>query len=163
MGAPHEDSAERIRWLFAQKELACARYVRAVASSLALSENELRALVCIARHGEISPSLLSLRVGLSAQFVGAICSRLCELGLVERRRHERDRRSRLLRLTGDAEATLQVAFAALTAQIDSVFESLPQRDRRVVEAFLERVADASAEAAGDASALRGTSPLAAAG
>ncbi|MDW5593369.1 MarR family winged helix-turn-helix transcriptional regulator [Conexibacter stalactiti] len=163
MGAPHEDSAARIRWLFAQKELACARYVRAVASSLELSENELRALVCIARHGEISPSLLSLRTGLSVQVVGAISSRLGELGLIERRRHERDRRSRLLRLTADAEATLQASFAALTERIDSVFEALPQRDRRVVAAFLERVADASAEAAGDASLLPGPGSLAAAG
>jgi len=144
-------SAERIRWLFAQKELACSRYERALARTLGLTEQELRALVVIARHGEISLTVLRLRVGgLSAQAASAVATRLERHDLVERRRDRDDRRRVLLRLTGEAEAVLQVGFAGLAARLDRVFLGLPEDQRTVVATFLARIADASAEAAAEA-------------
>lgn len=150
MPPPIEHSAARIRWLFAQKELACARYVRTAAEALEVSENELRTLVCIARHGELSLGLLRLRAGLSPAGAGAIVAQLVGAGLAERRPHLHDNRSFVVRMTDEGDAVLQVAFADLTARLDEVFETLSDHDRGVVHSFLARVADASADAAAEA-------------
>lgn len=142
---PH--SGQHIRRLFSAKELACTRYQRAVARAAGISQPELRVLVCVARHGEITPSLLERRVGATAPTLGATIARLLDLNLVARRPHPRDGRSSLLRVTSEGAALLSEEFAELAARIDQVYESLPQRDRATVAAFLTRVADASAEAA----------------
>lgn len=142
-----QHSGERIRWLFSQKELACGRYQRAVASAAGLSQSELRALLCIARHGSLTPSLLRLRLGSSGTALGATLARLDEAGLIERSAHPRDGRTTLLRLTEAATTLLSEGFAGLAERIDEVFAALPARDQRAVADFLAQVADASAAAA----------------
>lgn len=156
-------SAERIRRLFTQKELACGRFVRATARSQGLSEAETQALLRVARHGEISAGLLRLRGGLSPQVAGALANRLVARGLLERHRHRGDRRTSLLRLTAEGEAVLQVALAPLTRRIDEVFEALPLGERQVVARYLARVADATAVAAGEAEVSSFPDQLAATG
>lgn len=150
MTPPTEHSAARVRWLFTQKELACGRYIRTAAASLQVSENELRTLLCIARHGELSLGLLRLRAGVSPAGTGAVVAQLVGAGLAERRPHRRDNRSFVVRLTDEGEAVLEVAFADLIARLDAVFEALSEHDRGVVQSFLARVADASADAAAEA-------------
>ena len=145
----HRDgwSGERARRLLAQKELACERYQRSIAQALGVSELDVKVLVCVARHGEVTPSLLALRAGVSRATLGPLLSRLDALELLARRPNPRDRRSVVVALTPRAADLLEARFAGLAMRIDAVFEALPPADRQVVGDYLRRLADASAEAA----------------
>jgi DNA-binding MarR family transcriptional regulator len=156
MAVPTEFPPARIRWLFAQKELACARYARAAARTVGRSEHELRLLVTIARHDRISPSLLHLRAGISAAPAGAAIGELERAGLVTRCSQQGDHRRATLELTPEAEAMLQIGFAELATRIDAVFAALSPKQQQTVGAFLADVADASARAAEEAEATAGS-------
>lgn len=140
-------SGERVRRLLAQKDLACERYQRTIAQALGISELDVKVLVCVARQGEITPSLLALRAGVSRATLGPLLSRLAALELLVRRPNPRDGRSVVVALTPRAADLLETRFAGLAMRIDAVFEALPARERQVVGDYLRRLADASAEAA----------------
>jgi DNA-binding MarR family transcriptional regulator len=140
-------TAQQMRRLLAEKELACDRYQRGVADATGLPEQDVRVLVCVSRHGRLTPALLALRVGLTPAVLGPPLARLLEAGLLERRPHPHDGRTSRITLTEAGAALLEREFAELADRLDAVFASLSADDRRTVTAFLAGLVDASADAA----------------
>jgi DNA-binding MarR family transcriptional regulator len=129
-----------IRALLARKALADARYRSALADVLGVVESDVLAMLHLAREGALTGGRLSVLLRLTSGGTTALVQRLERLGYVERLAHPRDRRSSLLRLTAAAEGEVGAVYAPLIADLDAAVADLEPEERRIVEAFLERVA-----------------------
>lgn len=85
-------------------------------AGLGLTAGEGRALTHAARAGVARQTVIAERMGVEAMTLSAYLDRLEQRGLVERIADPEDRRAKLVRLTGEAEAVL-AAIGKISASI----------------------------------------------
>jgi MarR family transcriptional regulator, lower aerobic nicotinate degradation pathway regulator len=113
---------------------ATARVRRAI-RPLGLGAQQFLVLEQLQRLGEASQGQLADALGIDRSNLAAIAADLCDRGLVERTRHEVDRRRYVLRLGSAGERLLRRARGAeLLAPLDG-------EDRERLHALLLRLAD----------------------
>jgi DNA-binding MarR family transcriptional regulator len=138
---PEPDSAPAtIRSLLARKALSDTRYRSALAQVLGVVESDVLAMLHLSREGALTSGQLGVLLRLTSGGTTALVQRLERAAYVERVPHPQDRRSSLLRLTARAEAEVGAVYAPLIEELDATVAALSAAERRVVEAFLERVA-----------------------
>ncbi len=126
------------RILAAAAEL--TRQVRRMRSSpfagQSLSGRQVDALFVLARSGSgMTPSALAAALGVTAGAVTQLVDPLADSGLIERREHPTDARSRLLALSEGARARVEEFEAVVRAQLAARFDGLDDTE-------LARLADA---------------------
>lgn len=144
---PH--TPEAIRELLTRKSLSATRHRAALARLLGMTETDVLAVQHLSRAGSLTPTRLGALLGLTSGGTTALVQRLERLGYVVRDAHPSDRRSAVLRLTGDIERAAGEAFAPLVRDIDAASERLTDDERRVVAAFLRAAAEAGERRADD--------------
>lgn len=137
---PH--TPEAIRELLTRKSLSASRHRTALARLLDITDTDVLAVQHLSRAGSLTPTRLGDLLGLTSGGTTALIQRLERLGYVARDAHPSDRRSSVLRLTGEIERTAGEAFAPLVRDIDAITERLSEDDRRVIASFLHAVAEA---------------------
>ena len=80
-----------------------------------------RALYFIARKPDMTVSELLALLAITKQSLGRVLNELSDRRLVETRPGERDRRQRLLRLTGDGAALESELFGALRERLSAAY------------------------------------------
>jgi DNA-binding MarR family transcriptional regulator len=91
--------------------------------------------------GEVAPSRLAERLGLTRGAISKLADRLLAKGLIARRNHEADARAHLLALS-DAGTALIPKLSALADQNDAeFFEHLTQADRDTVERVMKDIVE----------------------
>jgi DNA-binding MarR family transcriptional regulator len=137
---PH--TPEAIRELLTRKSLSATRHRTALARLLGMTDTDVLAVQHLSRAGSLTPTRLGDLLGLTSGGTTALVQRLERLGYVVRDAHPSDRRSAVLRLTGDIERAAGEAFAPLVEDIDAITACLSEDERRVIAQFLSAVADA---------------------
>ena len=119
---------------------ATARVRRAI-RPLGLGAQQFLVLEQLQRLGEASQGQLADALGIDRSNLAAIAADLCDRGLVERTRHEVDRRRYVLRLGSAGERLLRRARGAIAAVEDELLAPLDGEDRERLHALLLRLAD----------------------
>jgi DNA-binding MarR family transcriptional regulator len=135
--------SQSIRAALNRKALADVRHRAALARLLGLTDNDVLAILHLARAGQLTPGQLGELLRLTTGGTAALVQRLERAGHVTRAPHPRDGRSTVLRLTASAEREAGAAFAPLVARLDALSGELAPDERRVVERFIARVAEAT--------------------
>jgi DNA-binding MarR family transcriptional regulator len=92
-------------------------------------------------QGEVAPSRLAERLGLTRGAISKLADRLLAKGLIARRDHEADARAHLLALS-DAGSALFPNRSALADQNDAeFFEHLTQAERETVERVMKDIVE----------------------
>ncbi|WP_081987920.1 MarR family transcriptional regulator [Sphingomonas sp. 37zxx] len=102
---------------------------RAIDEALAargLGRAHHRALYFIARQPDLTVSELLALLAITKQSLGRVLNDLIERGLVEMRPGDRDRRQRLLRLTGEGTALETALFDQLRERLSAAYASAGQ-------------------------------------
>lgn len=113
-----------------------------------LTEGEFDVLAALRRAGdpfERTPSELAASVMISSGGLTKRVDRLEAAGLVARRPHERDGRSRVVALTAAGRALVDRAFEAHLANEHRLLAALEEGDRHALEGILTRWLRASGE------------------
>jgi len=140
-------AAQAIRESLARKSLAASRHRSALARILGLADNEVLAIQHLARAGRLTPGRLAWLLGITSGGATTLVQRLEREGHIEREPHPADGRSSLIRLTHQIEERAAESLAPLIEDIDLAVADLSADERRVVAAFLARVADAAEQRA----------------
>ena len=119
---------------------ATARVRRAI-RPLGLGAQQFLVLQQLAMLGEASQAELADALAIDRSNLASIATALCEHGLAERRRDERDRRRYVLRLSRAGERLLRRAEGALAAAEEDLLGPLGQRQRDQLYALLRQLAD----------------------
>lgn len=85
-----------------------------------------RALYFIARKPNLTVSQLLALLGITKQSLGRVLNELTERGMVETRTGDRDRRQKLLRLTGAGAALEAALFDQLRSRLSAAYQSAGQ-------------------------------------
>lgn len=100
------------------------------------------ALATLAEHPGIDQATLAGLIAYDRVTIGGVVDRLEAKGLVERAVNDRDRRSRVVRLT-DAGTALAESLAPVVARLqEDILAGLAAEERRQLLALLEKAADA---------------------
>lgn len=92
-------------------------------------------------QGEVAPSRLAERLGLTRGAISKLADRLLAKGLIIRRDHEADARAHLLALS-DAGSALIPKLSALADQNDAeFFDHLTQAERETVERVMKDIVE----------------------
>jgi len=92
-------------------------------------------------QGEVAPSRLAERLGLTRGAISKLADRLLAKGLIARRDHEADARAHLLALS-DAGSALIPKLSALADQNDAeFFDHLTQAERETVERVMKDIVE----------------------
>jgi len=92
-------------------------------------------------QGEVAPSRLAERLGLTRGAISKLADRLLAKGLIARRDHEADARAHLLALS-DAGSALIPMLSALADQNDAeFFDHLTQAERETVERVMKDIVE----------------------
>ncbi len=134
-------------------DLAATRHRAALARLLGLSESDVLALQHVARAGRLTSARLAARLGLSSGGTTALVLRLERAGLIAREANPEDRRSRLLRLSDEAQRQLAEALGPYVDRVDALAARLDPAALALAVGLLEDVATA-AEREADALAAR---------
>jgi DNA-binding MarR family transcriptional regulator len=112
-------------------------YDREVARLLGVNETDLRCLELLMGAGELSPSELGLRLGLTTGSVTAMLDRLERLGLLTRTPHPVDRRKSVVRMTQPAvERCFELIAPHIEEGAKTVRERFTAEQLRLVADFL---------------------------
>jgi DNA-binding MarR family transcriptional regulator len=132
-----------------RKALADARHRDALGAHLDVAETDLLAIQHLARAGELTTTRLGALLGLTSGGTTALVQRLERAGYLQRVPHPTDRRSTLLRLSPEIERRADELMGPLVDEVDRLASQLTTDERRAVDAFLNRVAEASERHADD--------------
>lgn len=150
-----EDPNGAIREALARHLLAAARHRAAVARSLRLSENEMLAVMHLARAGKLTPTALGRLLSLTSGGTTALVQRLERDRHIVRERHPADGRSTLLALSAESRRRLDEALSPLDTAIDERVAGLSEAARAAVLGFLADTAAVVEEHADRASLTAG--------
>jgi DNA-binding MarR family transcriptional regulator len=132
-----------IRAALLRKALADAGQRAALARRLGLTDNDVLAVQHLASAGELTPGRLSSLLQLSSGGTTGLIHRLQQAGHLTRANNRRDGRSAVLGLTPEIQTWASDAWAPLVAEIDSLVHELSEDEAKVVQSFLQGVADAA--------------------
>jgi len=119
---------------------ATARVRRAI-RPLGLGAQQFLVLKQLQVLGATSQAELADAVGLDRSNLAVLAAELAGRGLVERSRHDVDRRRYVVRLAKPGERLLQHADGAIAAAEDDLLASLDRGQRAQLHGLLRRVAD----------------------
>jgi DNA-binding MarR family transcriptional regulator len=119
---------------------ATARVRRAI-RPLGLGAQQFLVLQQLQALGEASQAQLADAVGIDRSNLASIASALCDRDLVDRTRHETDRRRYVLRLSGPGAQVLRRAERAIAAAEEDLLSPLDRGQREQLHAALRRLAD----------------------
>ncbi|MBN9792870.1 MULTISPECIES: MarR family winged helix-turn-helix transcriptional regulator [unclassified Pseudonocardia] len=106
-----------------------------------LSPSQARALMVLARHGEMRPGELAGHLRIAPRSATEVVDALAGLGMVERAADPGDRRAVLLRLTGDGAATAGAIRAGRADEAQQFFGRLGDHDRAELARILGTLRD----------------------
>jgi len=106
-----------------------------------LRPGEFSALAIISANPGLSQAKLAREVGLDKSAAVAVVDDLERLGMAERRRSPKDRRSHALFSTPGGEAALEKMFARLSTVEQDVLNALGPHDVQILSGLLDRVYD----------------------
>ena len=115
--------------------------VRRAMRPLGLGAQQFLVLQQLRLLGETSQAELADAVGIDRSNLASLTAVLCDRGLVERDRHETDRRRYVLRLSRAGERLLRRAEGAISAAEDDLLTPLDAGQRERLYALLRRLAD----------------------
>lgn len=116
-------------------------YARSLAQATDLSVSQLKVMQLLAGFGPSTPSDLIQHIALGNASITTLVDKLEARGLVARRKDEADRRRVVLALTPEGEAVLNQAPNPLHDSFEKIFSDLPEWQRSMIVASLEKVAD----------------------
>ena len=119
---------------------ATARVRRAI-RPLGLGAQQFLVLQQLQALGEASQAQLADAVGIDRSNLASVAAALCRSDLVDRTRHETDRRRYVLRLSGAGEQVLRRAERAIAAAEEDLLSPLDREQRDQLHAALQRLAD----------------------
>jgi DNA-binding MarR family transcriptional regulator len=115
----------------------CKPYVEDVATSFAMTPQQLIALKSLGEHGTMTMSELANYLGCDASNVTSIVDKLETRGVVERRSAERDRRVKALLLTSEGRE-LYAQVSLCFKQPPPAIDNLPVADQEALCAIFSR-------------------------
>lgn len=113
---------------------------RALARETGLTTAQLLVLQAIAERGASTPKAIASETGVSQATITALIDKLEGKGFVRRRKSDQDRRQTFVLLTEEGARTLAEAPDPLQDLFVKRFELLPDWERSMILAALERVA-----------------------
>ena len=120
---------------------AADKNVRALAKATGLSVQQLIVLQIIEDKTEITPMMIARRAGVAPATATAIIEKLTQMGYVQRRRSESDRRKYWVSMTESGAAALHSAPDPLHQKFTEEFSRIPDYEQALILAALERIAD----------------------
>lgn len=150
-------AAETARRSLARFELAAIRRRNVVRARLGLGDDELTTLLYLREHAQVTQRELIAISSLTRSGVGAMVSRLEDMGLIERLPDPDDRRVRLLELSARGRRRLRDACGACDDEVARLLAGRPQEELESLSRLLTAVAETTqletgADAAGGAPA-----------
>jgi DNA-binding MarR family transcriptional regulator len=121
----------------------------ALAGQAGLSPADLDALEHLEAAGPLTQRQLGERLALTSGAITMLVDRLERAGLVRRGPHPTDRRSVLVRLSGQVAERTPAGLTAYHARIREIAAAVPAAHRAAIAAFLQAAADAAAAAAAE--------------
>jgi MarR family transcriptional regulator, lower aerobic nicotinate degradation pathway regulator len=115
--------------------------VRRAMRPLGLGAQQFLVLKQLQALGETSQAELADALGIDRSNLAAIAAELCDRGLVERSRHELDRRRYVLTLSRDGERLLRRTDGAIAAAEEDLLAPLDHQQRDQLYDLLRRLAD----------------------
>jgi DNA-binding MarR family transcriptional regulator len=112
---------------------------RTVSRSLGLHDTQLRAIDHVLRAGQLSPSELSHRLGISTGSTTSLIDGLERMGHVRRLPHPSDRRRIILKPTDRARREGRQAFRPLGDRLAQLVDSCTAEELIVIECFLRQL------------------------
>jgi DNA-binding MarR family transcriptional regulator len=139
-GHDERDPAHANRAMLALREVIRAFNVatKNLQRRFGLSGAQLEALEILRDSPGLSPSDLACRSATDQSTASVVVKRLADAGLVERRKHDGDRRRTELTLTPEGHAALDGAPASVTSRLRAAFMKMGQPDRVTLTTLLER-------------------------
>lgn len=104
-----------------------------------LTPVQFAALAAAHRQPGMDQRTLAATIGFDTSTTGGVLDRLESRGLIQRSASAEDRRVRLINLTATGRDTLQAVTPGMLAAQERILEPLPQAQRRVFMAMLERL------------------------
>jgi DNA-binding MarR family transcriptional regulator len=135
-------AAETARRSLARFELAAIRRRNVVRTQLGLGDDELTTLLYLREHDHVTQRELIALSSLTRSGVGAMVSRLEDLGLIERLPDPADRRVRLLMLSARGARRLRDACGACDGEVDHLLAERPEDELQALSRLLGAVAEA---------------------
>lgn len=116
-------------------------------ASLNLTNAQLRVLLHLDIHEGVTQVALAQTVGIKKASLGVLIDRLEEKGLVERRHDPKDRRARLIHLSGAGRALFGPIFERGTEVMNALMRGIDERERDLLVDLLLRMKANAAELA----------------
>lgn len=120
---------------------ASERSNRELAARSGLTPSQLLVLLEVEREGEVTPSVVARTLRFGQATVTNIADRLVAAGYLTRTRADSDKRRILLRATEAGRQALEAAPDLLQHRFMEGFERLPEWERSMMLASLQRLAD----------------------
>lgn len=115
------------------------RFERQVGDALAVNRTDLAAMEHLMESGELTPTELADRLGISTAAVTLVLDRLEALGHVQRRPHRTDRRKLSVVPSPTSVAHAVTELLPVITGVSAVVQEMSSADRVVVERFLNGV------------------------
>jgi MarR family 2-MHQ and catechol resistance regulon transcriptional repressor len=107
--------------------------------SLGLGFSDFGALEYLFHKGPAPVNAIGAKIGLTSGSITAAVDRLERKGLVERRNHPEDRRTRMVHLTGAGRKIIACAFANHEAAMERAASGLSAAERKQACALLKKL------------------------
>lgn len=118
------------------------RYVNQLARSEHLTRAEFDTLDYIEEAGELTPTALATRLGLTTGAVTSVLDRLEGAGFVKRSPNPTDRRSIMIRLTRRTESAGKAALGGYVDRVLKEGRRLSPKERELMIRFLQTATEA---------------------
>ncbi len=128
-------------------------YGRKLARTAGLTPVQVRVLQIVMNRANVTPTQISVQMGVSQATISTLLDRLEAKGMIERRRSTVDRRQINIALTDKGHTAVEGAPDPLQQKYVKEFEALADWEQAMIVAALERVATMLNASAMDASPL----------
>lgn len=125
--ATREQLCERLGTLFDDIDVDASAWISARAAAFDLTSHGLHVMELLDRRGEATLSQLRETHCVPASSMTGVANRLVQLGYVERRVAEHDRRAAVLRLTADGTAVVDRFRERFAADLGEILVDLDER------------------------------------
>lgn len=114
------------------------QYRQALAATLQVGVPEAATLGQLYQAGQLTPTMIAERLGVTTASVTGLLDRLASSGYVARRPNPHDRRSILVALTEHGRRAIDTAFDLFTADIAQAVSGAEPAERAALEQLLRR-------------------------
>lgn len=125
------------------------QYRQVLAAALGVGVPEAVTLGHLYHAGQLTPTVIAERLGLTTASVTGLLDRLATAGYLTRRPNPRDRRSILVSLTDDGLRAVAASFNLFAADLEAAMSGTEPAERAGLERLLQRTAAALRRRAAD--------------